>query len=82
MRKSSSAVLSRAYVDTRLHFMLDLKFSEPFFKRGDFPQSVFNGSQEIPVTDPWPNNNVAPFDRRRLTLTQNTDICLTECMCI
>lgn len=82
MERGSFLVLSRAYVDTRLHFMLDLKFSEPFFKRGDFPQSVFNGSQEIPVTDPWPNNNVAPFDRRRLTLTQCKDICLTECMCI
>ena len=44
--------------------MLDLSFNEPFFKRGDFPSSVFNGSQEIQLTDPWPNNNVAPFDQR------------------
>lgn len=45
--------------------MLDITFNEPFFTRGDFPTSVFNGSQEIPVPDPWGLDNfAAPFDQR------------------
>ncbi len=31
---------SRISVDTRLHTLLDLQFKEPFWKRGDFPQTV------------------------------------------
>jgi len=44
---------------------MDITFDEPFFTRGDFPPSVFNGSQEIPVPNPWGlGSNVAPFDQR------------------
>ena len=55
----------RIYVDTRLHHMLDLSFNEPFFKRGDFPETIANGSQYIVTPDPWVNGtrNVAPFDQ-------------------
>ncbi|THH11526.1 hypothetical protein EW145_g573 [Phellinidium pouzarii] len=54
----------RAYVDTRLHFMLDLSFNKPFFDRGDFPPTVFNGSQEIAVPNPWGESDfAAPFDQ-------------------
>jgi len=61
-----SSKFIRAYVDTRLHFMLNINFDEPFFTRGDFPPSVFNGStgQEVPVTNPWGlGDNAAPFDQ-------------------
>ncbi|KAH9946764.1 concanavalin A-like lectin/glucanase domain-containing protein [Amylocystis lapponica] len=55
----------RIYVDSRLSFMLNLAFNEPFFKRGDFPTTVLNDSQYIVTPDPWVNGttNVAPFDR-------------------
>jgi len=45
----------RIYVDTRLHTLLDFRFNQPFFKRGDFPQIVFNGSGLAPLPDPWIN---------------------------
>ena len=40
-------------------------FNEPFFKRGDFPSVVANGSDFIQLQDPWANGtlNVAPFDQ-------------------
>ncbi|OBZ73352.1 Beta-1,3-glucan-binding protein [Grifola frondosa] len=55
----------RIYVDSRLTYMLTLRFNEPFFKRGDFPAIVANGSNYIPTTDPWAQGtpNVAPFDK-------------------
>ncbi|OSX63056.1 glycoside hydrolase family 16 protein [Postia placenta MAD-698-R-SB12] len=55
----------RMYVDTRLHHMFELSFNEPFFARGDFPETVLNGSQYIAMPDPWVNGtrNVAPFDQ-------------------
>lgn len=54
----------RIYVDTRLHFMLDISFDEPFFTRGDFPPFVVNGSETIATPDPWLNASfAAPFDR-------------------
>ncbi|KAI0357221.1 concanavalin A-like lectin/glucanase [Trametes cingulata] len=54
----------RIYVDSRLTDMLTLKFDEPFFRRGGFPAVTANGSDLIPVNDPWANGtrNVAPFD--------------------
>ena len=54
------------YVDTRLHATLDVRFNKPFFDRGDYPPTVFNGTQEIVLRDPWINSdshNTAPFDR-------------------
>ena len=50
--------------------MLELKFNEPFFERGDFPPYVANGSQTVATPDPWADaekdparRNVAPFDQ-------------------
>ncbi|KAJ3009846.1 hypothetical protein NUW54_g2656 [Trametes sanguinea] len=55
----------RIYVDSRLTYMLVLKFNEPFFERGDFPSVVANGSEYIQLQDPWAGGtrNVAPFDQ-------------------
>ncbi|OJT11698.1 Beta-1,3-glucan-binding protein [Trametes pubescens] len=55
----------RIYVDSRLTYMLMLKFNEPFFDRGDFPATVANGSQFIETPNPWAQGtkNVAPFDQ-------------------
>ncbi|KAF8839995.1 glycoside hydrolase family 16 protein [Paxillus ammoniavirescens] len=54
----------RIYVDTRLHFMLELSFNEPFFSRGDFPSVVQNGSTPIVLENPWVNGtNATPFDQ-------------------
>ncbi|EJF59429.1 concanavalin A-like lectin/glucanase [Dichomitus squalens] len=55
----------RIYVDSRLTYMLYLRFNEPFFKRGDFPSVVSNGSNFIELEDPWASGtrNVAPFDQ-------------------
>ena len=39
----------RIYVDTRLHTLLDFRFNQPFFQRGDFPQIIFNGSGLAPL---------------------------------
>ncbi|KAJ6577945.1 concanavalin A-like lectin/glucanase domain-containing protein [Mycena capillaripes] len=55
----------RISVDTRLHTLLDLQFKEPFWKRGQFPQTVVgqNGRLE-PLDNPWVNGtNATPFDQ-------------------
>ncbi|KAH9938816.1 concanavalin A-like lectin/glucanase [Epithele typhae] len=56
----------RIYVDSRLTYMLNLKFNEPFFQRGGFPTVVQNGTDFIQTPNPWSNGtkNVAPFDQR------------------
>ena len=58
----------RIYVDSRLTKMLDLRLNEPFFKRGDYPTTVFNGTEEIVLQNPWAaaNSNAAPFDQRNV----------------
>lgn len=54
----------RIYVDTRLHYMLELSFNEPFFTRGDFPSVVQNGTEPIVLQNPWINGtNATPFDQ-------------------
>ena len=54
----------RIYVDTRLHTLLDFRFNQPFFQRGDFPQINFNGSGLAPLPNPWINgSNSTPFDQ-------------------
>ncbi|KAH9475151.1 Beta-1,3-glucan-binding protein [Psilocybe cubensis] len=54
----------RISVDTRLHHLLDLRINEPFFKRGDFPAVVQNGSEAVILDNPWKNgSNAAPFDQ-------------------
>ncbi|KZT30231.1 glycoside hydrolase family 16 protein [Neolentinus lepideus HHB14362 ss-1] len=53
----------RAYVDTRLHAMLEVNFNVPFFERGDFPPVVTNGSEQIVLENPWVyGSKSAPFD--------------------
>lgn len=54
----------RIYVDTRLHTLLDFRFNQPFFQRGDFPQVIFNGSGLAPLPNPWINGSYStPFDQ-------------------
>jgi len=54
----------RIYVDTRLHTLLDFRFSQPFFQRGGFPQIIFNGSGLAPLPNPWINGSYStPFDQ-------------------
>ncbi|KAG2155258.1 glycoside hydrolase family 16 protein [Suillus bovinus] len=54
----------RIYVDTRLHYMLQVSFNEPFFSRGNFPSVVENGTQPIVLKNPWINGtNASPFDQ-------------------
>ncbi|KAF9053306.1 ectomycorrhiza-upregulated GH16 glucan endo-1,3-beta-glucosidase precursor [Panaeolus papilionaceus] len=54
----------RIYVDTRLHTLLDFRFNKPFFQRGDFPDTIFNGSSLVPLGNPWINGtNATPFDQ-------------------
>ncbi|KAJ7723832.1 glycoside hydrolase family 16 protein [Mycena maculata] len=55
----------RISVDTRLHTLLDLQFNEPFWTRGQFPQTV-TGTDGRPAAlqDPWLNGtNATPFDQ-------------------
>ncbi|KAJ7732130.1 glycoside hydrolase family 16 protein [Mycena metata] len=55
----------RISVDTRLHTLLDLKFNQPFWKRGEFPPTILNteGRYEA-LQDPWVNGtNATPFDQ-------------------
>ncbi|KAG6380018.1 glycoside hydrolase family 16 protein [Boletus reticuloceps] len=55
----------RIYVDSRLNYMLQLSFNEPFFTRGNFPSVVENGSTPIVLQNPWVNGtNATPFDQR------------------
>ena len=60
-----NAEFLRIFVDSRLSYMLYLKFNEPFFKRGDFPPIVQNGTDFISTPNPWKDGtpNVAPFDK-------------------
>ena len=45
--------------------MLDLRFNEPFFNRGQFPPTIQNDSQIVALPNPWLNRpNSAPFDQR------------------
>ncbi|KAG9312747.1 glycoside hydrolase family 16 protein [Chiua virens] len=54
----------RMYVDSRLNYMLQLPFNEPFFTRGDFPTVVENGTTPVVLTNPWINGtNATPFDQ-------------------
>lgn len=62
----AEAICSRTYVDSRLHFMLNLAFNEPFFTRGKFPDIIQNGSSIIALENPWiGRGNSAPFDQRQ-----------------
>jgi len=55
----------RIYVDSRLYYMLDLRFKVPFFQRGNFPPVVMNDTDYIALQNPWVNGGVsAPFDQK------------------
>lgn len=55
----------RISVDSRLHHLLDLKITKPFWNQGDFPPVVQNGSDAIILNNPWINGTkAAPFDQR------------------
>ncbi|KIK58092.1 glycoside hydrolase family 16 protein [Collybiopsis luxurians FD-317 M1] len=45
----------RIYVDTRLHTLLEYQFNEPFFEKGDYPDTIVNGTngQVQTLQDPW-----------------------------
>ena len=63
-RAQTRTLHRRIFVDSRLQYMLQLKFDIPFFERGDFPVSVSNESQQIILPDPWAGaGNSAPFDQ-------------------
>ena len=54
----------RVYIDTRTRRSLDVQFNTPFFNRGNFPESITNNSEVIPVPNPWEGRgNSAPFDQ-------------------
>ena len=53
------------YIDSRLHLSVDLRFNQPFFERGDFPQVITNGTEQIVLQNPWKYGpNSAPFDQQ------------------
>ena len=55
----------RAYVDSRLHAMLDLRVGDKggFWAAGKFPATAVNGSAEVVVQDPYQGSASAPFDQ-------------------
>ncbi|KAL0953495.1 hypothetical protein HGRIS_004723 [Hohenbuehelia grisea] len=52
------------YVDTKITRTLDLRFTQSFFQRGEFPKTYVNGSDELVLKNPWEGRaNAAPFDQ-------------------
>jgi len=56
------------YIDTRVHRIFKFKFdlNKPFFERGKYPPTTFNGTQLVPLSNPWAGSTspgVAPFDQ-------------------
>ncbi|EJD37768.1 concanavalin A-like lectin/glucanase [Auricularia subglabra TFB-10046 SS5] len=56
------------YIDSRGARIFNHRFhaSKPFFARGNFPSTVFNGTHEVRLENPWagsPSPGVAPFDQ-------------------
>ncbi|KLO19430.1 concanavalin A-like lectin/glucanase [Schizopora paradoxa] len=60
-----SPTFLRSYVDTRLQMPFSIDFNQPFYERGNFPATAFNGSTEIVIENPWKGSgsNSAPFDK-------------------
>jgi hypothetical protein len=53
------------YVDSRLHSVYSTTMKQDFWDRGDFPATIQNGSQVVPLENPWVNGTkAAPFDQR------------------
>ncbi len=63
---------SRSYVDSRLQMPFSINFDRPFFERGNYAATAFNGSTEIVIENPWEGSgsNSAPFDKRTLHLSE------------
>lgn len=54
------------YVDSRVNRILNMRFKKPFFDRGKFPQTFFNGTNEALLSNPWALSDTpkaAPFDQ-------------------
>jgi len=55
----------RFYVDTRIHTTLEITTKtskQSFWNRAGFPTTAQNGSAEVPITNPYTDNN-SPFDQ-------------------
>lgn len=56
------------YIDSRVNQIFNFRFNDnkPFFERGGYPSTVFNGTQEVRLENPWAGSDkpgVAPFDQ-------------------
>ncbi|KZV78260.1 concanavalin A-like lectin/glucanase, partial [Exidia glandulosa HHB12029] len=56
------------YIDSRVNRIFNFRFdaNKPFFNRGGYPATVFNGTQEVRLENPWAGSDapgVAPFDQ-------------------
>ena len=52
-------------VNNRAYSVVDLRFDQTFWSRGKFPNYYVNGTETLPLTNPWyssPSQN-APFDQ-------------------
>jgi hypothetical protein len=54
-----------ADVNNRVYSTLDLSFDKTFWSRGNYPSYYVNGTETLPITNPWfsSSNNAAPFDQ-------------------
>jgi len=52
------------YVDNRLDRMIDVRITQSFWDRGNFPPTVQNGTETILLENPWASGDIsAPFDQ-------------------
>ncbi|KAA1477054.1 glycoside hydrolase family 16 protein [Dentipellis sp. KUC8613] len=59
-----TADFMKAYVDSRLTAMVDLRVGKGFWTRGKFPPTAVNGSAEVVVQNPYSGQGPsAPFDQ-------------------
>lgn len=59
--------------------ILDVDFDKPFWKRGDYPTYYVNGTETLPLTNPWyqSENKNAPFDQCECYLPPSPLLSLT-----
>ncbi|EJD37767.1 hypothetical protein AURDEDRAFT_173149 [Auricularia subglabra TFB-10046 SS5] len=67
------------YIDSRGARIFNHRFhtSEPFFAWGNFPSTVFNGTHEVRLENPWagsPSPGVAPFSPRHASRAVTTPL--------
>jgi hypothetical protein len=55
-------------INNRAYSVLDLRFDQSFWNRGRFPTYYVNGTQTLPLSNPWysSSNQNAPFDQCKL----------------